>query len=71
MTAATLSTVPVDARSRWDGLLANVPVAAGVFPPLGAVATWGAWTSWYSLAIITVTLPSAWLGGRLSLTAAK
>jgi hypothetical protein len=31
----------------------------------GAVATWGTWTSWYSVAIIAVTLPSAWLGGRL------
>lgn len=37
----------------------------------GAAATWGTWTSWYSLAIIAVTLPSAWLGGRLSLTASK
>jgi hypothetical protein len=146
MTTATLSSAPVDARSRWyrsssaavlAGLLANVflssatdmvLVAAKVFPPLsefgnpasfsdsllllallyrtaygvlgcyitarlvsrrpmahamalgaigfavgvvGAIATWGVWTSWYSLAIIAVTLPSAWLGGRLSLTAAK
>ena len=31
----------------------------------GAVATWQSWTSWYSLAIIAVTLPSAWLGARL------
>ena len=31
----------------------------------GAVATWETWASWYSLAIIAVTLPSAWLGGRL------
>ena len=37
----------------------------------GAIATWDAWTSWYSLAIIAVTLPSAWLGGRLSSIAAK
>lgn len=32
----------------------------------GALATWGTWTSWYSLAIIAVTLPSAWLGGRIA-----
>lgn len=31
----------------------------------GAVATWETWASWYSLAIIAVTLPSAWLGARL------
>jgi len=31
---------------------------------IGAVATWETWTSWYSLAIIAVTLPSAWLGAR-------
>ena len=37
----------------------------------GAVATWETWTSWYSLAIIAVTLPSAWLGGRLSLAASN
>jgi hypothetical protein len=29
------------------------------------VALWGTWTSWYSLAIIAVTLPSAWLGARI------
>jgi hypothetical protein len=34
----------------------------------GAVATWGTWTSWYSLAIIAVTLPSAWLGARIAQT---
>ena len=33
---------------------------------IGAVVTWGTWTSWYSLAIIALTLPSAWLGGRLA-----
>jgi hypothetical protein len=33
---------------------------------VGAVATWDTWTSWYSLAIIVVTLPSAWLGGRMN-----
>jgi hypothetical protein len=33
---------------------------------VGAVATWDTWTSWYSLAIIAVTLPSAWLGGWLN-----
>jgi hypothetical protein len=33
---------------------------------IGAAATWGTWTSWYSLAIIVVTLPSAWLGGWMN-----
>jgi hypothetical protein len=36
-----------------------------VIGTLGAVVTWGTWTSWYSLAIIAVTLPSAWLGARI------
>jgi hypothetical protein len=34
---------------------------------LGAIATWDAWTHWYSLAIIAVTLPSSWLGARIHL----
>jgi hypothetical protein len=33
---------------------------------IGAVVTWATWTSWYSLAIIAVTLPSAWLGGWMN-----
>jgi hypothetical protein len=32
----------------------------------GAIATWQTWTSWYSIAIIAVTLPSAWLGARIA-----
>ena len=36
-----------------------------VIGTIGAVATWGVWTSWYSLAIIATTLPAAWLGARL------
>jgi hypothetical protein len=32
----------------------------------GALATWGVWQSWYSLAIIAVTLPSGWLGARIA-----
>ena len=43
--------------------LGCVGFAVGV---VGALATWGVWTSWYSVAIIAVTLPSAWLGARLS-----
>ena len=35
---------------------------------VGAAATWDAWTHWYSLAIIAVTLPSSWLGARLYLS---
>jgi len=42
--------------------LGGIGLVIGV---VGAVATWNAWTSWYSLAIIAVTLPSAWLGGRI------
>ncbi|GFE85764.1 hypothetical protein [Steroidobacter agaridevorans] len=34
---------------------------------LGAIATWQAWTHWYQLAIIAVTLPSSWLGARIYL----
>ena len=44
-------------------VLASIGFAIGV---AGAVATWHTWTSWYSLAIIAVTLPSGWLGARLS-----
>jgi len=40
--------------------LACIGFAIGV---VGAVATWDVWRSWYSLAIIAVTLPSGWLGG--------
>jgi hypothetical protein len=43
--------------------LASIGFVIGV---VGAVATWDTWTSWYSLAIIAVTLPSGWLGARLS-----
>jgi hypothetical protein len=43
--------------------LASIGFVIGV---VGAVATWETWTSWYSLAIIAVTLPSGWLGARLS-----
>jgi hypothetical protein len=32
---------------------------------IGAAATWNTWASWYSIAIIAVTLPSAWLGARI------
>ena len=49
--------------------LGAVGFAVGV---IGAVATWNVWTSWYSIAIIAVTLPSAWLGARiLSVTTEK
>jgi len=43
--------------------LAGIGFAIGV---VGAVATWGIWQSWYSLAIIAVTLPSGWLGARIA-----
>ena len=44
-------------------VLGGIGFAIGV---AGAIATWGTWTSWYSLAIIAVTLPSAWLGARIA-----
>lgn len=44
--------------------LGGIGVVVGI---LGAVATWDAWTHWYSLAIIAVVLPSAWLGASLRL----
>jgi hypothetical protein len=31
----------------------------------GAITMWEASQAWYALAIIAVTLPSAWIGGRL------
>jgi hypothetical protein len=40
-------------------VLGTVGVVVGV---IGAIATWNTWTQWYSLAIIAVPLPSAWLG---------
>lgn len=43
--------------------LGAIGFAVGV---IGAAVTWQTWTSWYSLAIIAVTLPSAWLGARFA-----
>ena len=43
--------------------LAGIGFLIGV---AGALATWGVWQSWYSLAIIAVTLPSGWLGARIA-----
>ena len=43
--------------------LAGIGFVIGV---VGALATWGIWQSWYSLAIIAVTLPSGWLGARIA-----
>ena len=40
-------------------VLGTIGVVVGV---IGATATWDTWTQWYSLAIIAVPLPSAWLG---------
>jgi hypothetical protein len=40
-------------------VLGTIGVVVGV---IGAIATWDTWTQWYSLAIIAVPLPSAWLG---------
>ena len=54
MTAATLSPALIASRPRWYRN-SVVAVLAGLFAK-----------SWYSLAIIAVTLPSGWLGARLS-----
>lgn len=43
--------------------LAGVGFLIGI---IGAMTTWGIWQSWYSLAIIAVTLPSGWLGARIA-----
>jgi hypothetical protein len=43
-------------------VLGAIGVVVGV---IGAIATWDTWTQWYSLAIIAVPLPSAWLGARI------
>jgi hypothetical protein len=37
-----------------------------VISSIGAIVSWGTWTSWYSLAIIAVTFPCAWLGARIA-----
>ena len=49
-------------------ILGGIGVVIGT---VGAIATWNEWTSWYSLAIIAVTLPSSWIGARLALTRSK
>jgi hypothetical protein len=43
--------------------LGAVGVAIGT---AGAAAMWGAGPAWYSLSIIAVTLPCAWIGGKLA-----
>ena len=40
--------------------------AAGVvFSTAGAVAMWDAGPAWYSLAVIAIAMPCAWVGGKL------
>jgi hypothetical protein len=38
---------------------------------LGSVAMWDQAVSWYNIAIIVISLPSAWLGGKLFLNRTK
>ncbi|HEY5759074.1 MAG TPA: hypothetical protein VIU34_24780 [Steroidobacter sp.] len=60
----------VTARLATSRPMAHSLVLGGVgvlIGALGAIATWETWTHWYSLAIIAVTLPSAWLGARIFL----
>jgi hypothetical protein len=37
-----------------------------VFATLGAIANWNLSANWYPILIVLVTLPCAWLGGRLA-----
>ena len=36
-----------------------------LFATLGAIANWGKSAEWYPVLLVLVTLPCAWLGGRL------
>jgi hypothetical protein len=36
-----------------------------LFAALGAIANWDKSANWYPVALVLVTLPCAWLGGRL------
>ncbi len=36
-----------------------------VFSTAGAVAMWDAGPAWYSLAVIAIAMPCAWVGGKL------
>lgn len=60
----------VTARLATSRPMAHSLVLGGIgvlIGTLGAIASWETWTHWYSLAIIAVTLPSAWLGARIFL----
>jgi uncharacterized BrkB/YihY/UPF0761 family membrane protein len=37
-----------------------------VFATLGAIANWNLSANWYPILLVLVTLPCAWLGGRLA-----
>ena len=39
-----------------------------IFATLGAAANWGRSAEWYPVLLVLVTLPCAWLGGRLAET---
>ena len=40
-------------------------VVGVVLSTAGAVAMWEAGPAWYSLAVIAISLPCAWVGGKL------
>lgn len=40
-------------------------VAGTIFATAGAVAMWDAGPGWYSLAVIAISLPCAWMGAKL------
>jgi hypothetical protein len=60
----------VTARLAPSKPLAHALVLGGigvVLSVLGAIAMWGAGPAWYSLTIIAIAPPCAWLGGILRL----
>jgi hypothetical protein len=37
-----------------------------LFSSLGAIVMWGVGPNWYPIALIVISLPCAWIGGRLA-----
>ena len=48
-----------------------IGVIGTVLSILGSIAMWDKAVAWYNIAIILISLPSAWLGGKLFLSKAK
>jgi hypothetical protein len=40
-------------------------IIGSIFAALGAIANWDRSANWYPILLVLVTLPCAWLGGRL------